>query len=445
MGRDDGVGTKRGEGPRAEGTAQSAPASWVRGMMWVPSLYFVQGLPYAIVNNVVPAMYKNLGVGNTEITFWTSWLSSIWAFKPLWSSLVETMGTKRRWVLVMQAAMGPVLALTALALPLPQVLTLTIVLLFALAFLSATHDIAADGLYMLGLDQSQQAAFVGVRSFFWRMALLGGEGGLVYLSGRLAHQMAPVQAWSVTIGCAGAVFVLTTALHLVSLPTPAEDQPKPGGNLALQSAEVWSTFFSKPNIVSAIFFLVFYRFAENQLVRLITPFLLDPREAGGLGLTNEELGFAKGTVGVILLMTGGILGGLSISRFGLKACLWPMVAIIHLPDLVFVYLSWMQPESYLLICALVGVEQFGYGFGFTAYMMFMIMLADGQHKTAHYAIGTGIMALSVTLTGMLTGWLQARIGYPWFFAWVMLATIPGVIVAAMVHIPADFGRAQSKQ
>jgi PAT family beta-lactamase induction signal transducer AmpG len=418
--------------------------TWLRGLAWVPSLYFVQGLPYAVVNNVAPAMLKNLQVGNAEITFWTSWMSSVWAFKPLWSSLVDTTGTKRRWVLMMQAAMGPILALVALALPTPFFLEATIALLFVLAFLSATHDIAADGLYMLGLDQRQQAAFVGVRSFFWRMALLGGEGGLVYLSGYFAHQMDPTRAWAYTLGAASLVFVVAAGLHLGALPVPAGDRPSTsaGGQLARESVEVWRSFFRKPNIVQAVLFLVFYRFAENQLVRLITPFLLDDRADGGLGLTNEALGFAKGTVGVIALMVGGILGGLAISRWGLRACLWPMVAIIHLPDLVFVYLSWVQPTSYPLICALIGVEQFGYGFGFTAYMMFMILLADGEHKTAHYAIGTGIMALSVTLTGMLTGWLQERIGYPMFFAWVVLATIPGVIVAAIVHIPPEFGRAQ---
>ena len=430
------------KGPWTEGATPGNTNPWLRGLAWVPSLYFIQGLPYAVVNNVVPAMYKNLGASNAEITFWTSWMSSVWAFKPLWSSIIETLGTKRRWVLAMQAAMGPMLALVALVLPLPNFLELSVAILFALAFLSATHDIAADGLYMLGLDPQQQSAFVGVRSFFWRMALLSGEGGLVYLSGALTHDMDPVRAWSITLGVAASVFFLSTALHLLALPTPASDQAKTGSNLAAQSADVWMSFFRKPRIIEAILFLVFYRFAENQLVRLITPFLLDARDKGGLGLSNEELGFAKGTIGVIMLMLGGILGGLSISRWGLKACLWPMVAIIHLPDLVFVYLSWIQPTNYPLICGLIGVEQFGYGFGFTAYMMFMILLADGEHKTAHYAIGTGIMALSVTLTGMLTGFLQERIGYPWFFAWVVLATIPGAIVAALVQIPADFGKAK---
>jgi MFS transporter, PAT family, beta-lactamase induction signal transducer AmpG len=205
--------------------------------------------------------------------------------------------------------------------------------------------------------------------------------------------------------------------------------------------ETFASFFRKEGIVAAVLFILFYRFAENQLVKLIAPFLLDPRAEGGLGLTNEQYGFAKGTVGVLALVIGGLLGGASISRWGLRACLWPMVAIMHLPDLVFVYLSWALPTSYPLIVALVGVEQFGYGFGFTAYMMFLIRLADGPYKTAHYAIATGLMALSVTLTGMFTGALQERIGYQWFFLWVVVSIVPGVIVAAMVKIEPGFGKA----
>lgn len=423
---------------------EGARTGWLRGLSWVPSLYYVQGLPYAIVNNVALAMYKNLGVGNAEITFWVSWLSFIWAIKPLWGSFVDSVSTKRWWVLAMQALMGPTLALIALALPTPASFNLTIALFFVLAFTSATHDIAADGLYMLGLEEREQAALVGVRSFFWRVALLSGEGGLVYLSGVLAHQVDPVTAWSRTLFVAAVVFLVATALHFVSLPHAPSDIPKVAdGGLAMASVEVWRSFFRKKNIGAGILFLVFYRFAENQLMRLIVPFLLDPRTEGGLGLTNEQLGLAKGTIGVIAMMIGGILGGLTIARFGLKKSLWPMVAIIHLPDLVFVYLSWVQPTDYSLVCALIGIEQFGYGYGFTAYMMFMILLADGEHKTAHYAIGTGIMALSVTLTGMFTGALQEAVGYPWFFAWVALSTIPGVFVAWLVRIPPDFGRSRA--
>lgn len=436
-----------GEGARSDGaTTSAAPADggWLRGFAWVPSLYFVQGLPYAVVNNVAPVVYKNLGVGNAEMTFWVSWMSSVWAFKALWSPFVDTVSTKRTWVLAMQALMGPTLAVSALALGTPSYFEVTIALFFVLAFLSATHDIAADGLYMLGLPQGLQSAFVGVRSTFWRLALMSGEGGLVYLSGRFAHTMAPAAAWTYTLGIAGAVFVAATLLHVVALPRPADDRPA-SADVVRGSADAFASFFRKPGIVAGIAFLVFYRFAENQLVKLIVPFLLDPRESGGLGLTNEELGFAKGTVGVLALIVGGILGGLAVSRWGLRRCLWPMVAIMHLPDLVFVYLSAVQPTSYPLVVALIGVEQFGYGFGFQAYMMFMILLAQGPNKTAHYAIGTGIMALSVTLTGMFTGALQERIGYQAFFLWVLVSIVPGLLVAWWVDIPRGFGASKPQE
>lgn len=422
----------------SETTGERAGRPWA----WVPTLYFVQGLPYALVNNVAPVLYKNLGVGNAQITFWTSWISFLWTLKPLWSPVVDARSTKRRWVVACQVVLAPLIALVALALPLSAFFQATIVLLFGIAFVSATHDIAADGLYMLGLSQGQQSGFVGVRSAFWRLALLSSEGGLVWLSGRLAHTFAPDTAWAWTLLAAAVVLAVSAAWHFFALPVSSEDRARGEGQGLAFGVETFAAFFRKDGIVAAVGFILFYRFAENQLVKLIAPFLLDPRADGGLGLTNEQYGFAKGTVGVLALVIGGLLGGASISRWGLRACLWPMVAIMHLPDLVFVYLSWVQPESYGLICALIGVEQFGYGFGFTAYMMYLIRLAEGPYKTAHYAIATGLMALSVTLTGMFTGALQEAIGYRWFFLWVVVSIVPGVIVAALVRVEPEFGKAQ---
>lgn len=409
--------------------------------LWVPSLYFVQGLPYALVNNVAPVLYKNLGVGNAAITFWTSWISFLWTLKPLWSPAIDARSTKRRWVLLTQAVLAPLIALVGLALPLPAYFQITIVLLFVVAFVSATHDIAADGLYMLGLSQGEQSGFVGVRSAFWRLALLSAEGGLVWISGRLAHTMAPGAAWTWTLVVAATVLAVSVAWHALALPVSAEDRARGEGQGLQFGAETFRTFFAKPDILASISFILFYRFAENQLVKLIAPFLLDPRDAGGLGLTNEQYGLAKGTIGVVALVVGGLLGGAAISRWGLKACLWPMVAIMHTPDLVFVYLAWAQPSNYPLITALIGVEQFGYGFGFTAYMMYLIRMAEGPYKTAHYAIATGLMALSVFATGTFTGALQEAIGYRWFFLWVVLSIIPGILVAAAVRIEPEFGKA----
>lgn len=412
---------------------------------WVPSLYFAQGVPYVMVVTVSTVLFQRLGLGNTEIALYSSWLGIPWVIKPFWSPFVELFGTKRRWVLALQGAMGVLLGLVAFALPTPFWLQATLALFFVAAFASATHDIAADGLYMLALPQHSQAAYAGVRSTFYRLAMIAGDGQLVILAGYLERRLGDRhEAWAVTMGVVGGLLVAAFLLHLLVLPAPPSDRPAPrDSGLFRAFFEAFAAFFRKPGILRILAFLLLYRFAEAQLVKLIAPFLLDPRSEGGLGLTPEAVGWAKGTFGVAALMLGGILGGLAISRHGLRAWLWPMVAILHLPDLVFVALATFQPESFALICAAIVVEQFGYGFGFTAYMLYMIHVAEGGHRTAHYAIGTGFMALGVMLPGMWSGWLQEQLGYPLFFGWVMLATIPGFLVAALVQIPPGFGRKET--
>jgi len=433
--------------------------SAVRPWLWVPTLYFIQGLPYSIVNKVTPVLYKDLGASNAEITFWVSWLSVLWAFKAFWSPLVDKVSTKRRWVVVMQAVMGPTLGLLAFTLPTPVFVQASLALFFVLAFSSATYDVAADGFYMLGLRTEQQAAFVGVRSTFWRAGLIAAESGMVMAAGYLMAHTTPTSAWSLTLGGSALVFVAATAFHAWTLPRPPDDQPAPGGPLGdtattpddapthtwfSDGAREWMRvvvpFFRKRGAFEAILFIFFFRFAENMMLSLVAPFMKDPVAAGGLGLDNVQFGFAKGFVGVLALLLGGVLGGLAISRHGLKAWLWPMVAILHLPDVVFLYLSWVQPQSFPLICGLVGLEQFGYGFGFTAYMMFLMRLASGPHKTAHYAIATGLMALAVTVTTMWTGALQEQIGYRWFFVVVLVSVVPSTLVTALVKIEPEFGR-----
>jgi PAT family beta-lactamase induction signal transducer AmpG len=313
-----------------------------------------------------------------------------------------------------------------------------------MAFSSATHDIAADGFYMLGLRQHQQAAFVGVRSTFYRIAMIAGEGALVVLAGSLEQHLDELRiAWRITLFVVAAVFLAAFTYHLIILPRPAADTWRRGGprqDLAWEFFRVFVDFFRKDRIAVVVAFLLLYRLAEAQLVKLIYPFLLDERAVGGLGLDTSQVGLIKGTIGVVALLAGGILGGLAISRHGLRAWLWPMVIIMHLPDLAFVYLAYAQPTSYVLISAAVAVEQFGYGFGFTAYMLYMIMVAEGAHKTAHYAICTGIMALGMMLPGMSAGWIQEQVGYQHFFLWVIISTIPGFIVAALVKIDPEFGR-----
>jgi len=413
--------------------------------VWVPSLYFAQGIPYVVAMSVSVIMYKRLGISNTDIALYTSWLYLPWVIKPLWSPFVDMFSTKRFWVVSLQFVIGIALAMVAFALPTPSFFTYTIAIFWLMAFGSATHDIAADGYYMLALEQHQQAAFVGVRSTFYRIAMITGTGILVVLAGQIETSSGgniPL-AWSVTFGVLAGLFLLFFAYHRLILPYPTTDRP----TLSDATEGVWkeftrtfAQFFKRKNIVATLAFLLFYRFAEAQLVKLVSPFLLDARDKGGLGLTTSEVGIVYGTVGVIALTLGGLLGGWVVSKKGLKFWLWIMVFSIHLPDAMFVYLSQVQPDDLLLINIAVAIEQFGYGFGFTAYMLYMIIVAEGEHKTAHYAICTGFMALGMMVPGMFSGMIQEAIGYKSFFIWVILATTPGFLVAMMVKIDPQFGK-----
>jgi PAT family beta-lactamase induction signal transducer AmpG len=410
---------------------------------WVPSLYLAEGMPYVVVMTVSVIMYKKLGISNTDIALYTSWLYLPWVIKPLWSPLVDLLRTKRFWIVAMQLIIGASLAGVALTIPLPAFFQYTIAVFWLMAFSSATHDIAADGFYMLGLEEHQQAAFVGVRSTFYRIAMISGQGLLVILAGYIENHGGIRFAWSAAFGILSFLFVLFFLYHKFMLPYPASDKAVIADRSKGFFEEFFRTFvlfFKKKNIFVILFFLLFYRFAEAQLVKLVSPFLLDAREKGGLGLSTSEVGFVYGTIGILALTAGGLLGGYLISRRGLRWWLWPMVIIMHTPDLAFVYLSQVQPTNFFLINLAVACEQFGYGFGFTAYMLYMIMISEGDHKTAHYAICTGFMALGMMFAGMFSGALQELIGYPNFFLWVVASTIPGFLAAALVKIDPEFGR-----
>jgi PAT family beta-lactamase induction signal transducer AmpG len=410
---------------------------------WVPSLYFAEGIPYVIVMTVSVIMYKKLGISNTDIALYTSWLYLPWAIKPLWSPFVDMFFTKRLWVVTTQLLISVALVGVAFTISMSSFLVLTLTIFALMAFSSATHDIAADGFYMLGLNEPQQAAFVGIRSTFYRIAMIAGQGALVVLAGTLEPRIGIPQAWSVTFLVVAAMFAVLCLYHRFILPYPTsdrstlEDQSK---GMLSEFIRTFVIFFKRKDIIATLLFLLFYRFAEAQLVKLVSPFLLDPRDKGGLGLTTSEVGIVYGTIGIIALTAGGLLGGYVISKKGLRRWLWPMVIIMHTPDLMFVYLSHFQPTNLLFINIAVALEQFGYGFGFTAYAMYMIYISQGEHKTAHFAICTGIMALGMMLPGMMSGKIQELIGYQHFFLWVMISTIPGFIVAALVKIDPRFGR-----
>ena len=563
---------------------------------WIPSLYFAQGIPYVTVMTIAVILYKRMGISNTDIALYTSWLYLPWVLKPLWSPFIDILKTKRWWIVSMQMLIGAGLAGVAFCIPVPFFFQATLAFFWLLAFSSATHDIAADGFYMLALDSHEQSLYVGIRNTFYRIAMITGQGLLIMLAGTLelhtgntpvdfnvrtvpgtpvsssnttdngdfiispATLILPVTAekqndsitflaktanvenrftpnenypeyrppsekegtigvikirlkekprdgkkvilntsfrngdksiqiisgerlvfdennwgkeaciiiqadpklekestasfrgtagniplaWSITFFVLSGAFIMLCLYHKYALPHPAGD--KATSNIHTAKA-IWKefirtfvSFFKKKEIATGLFFMLTFRLSESQLLKLASPFMLDPREAGGLGLTTGEVGLVYGTVGVLALTIGGIMGGIAASRQGLKFWLWPMTLAITLPNLVYVYLSYVQPDSLILINSAVAIEQFGYGFGFTAYMLYMISFADGEHKTAHYAICTAFMALGMMLPGMISGWLQDLIGYRHFFIWVMLCTLPAYFSVALLKINPKFGK-----
>ncbi|KAA3620229.1 MAG: MFS transporter [Calditrichaeota bacterium] len=614
------------------------PSTKKNPWLWVPSLYYAEGLPYVLVMIVSVIMYKRLGVSNTDIALYTSWLYLPWTIKPLWSPIVDALRTKRFWIISMQLIIGAGLGGIALTIPADAYFKLTLGFFWLLAFSSATHDIAADGFYMLGLSDHDQAWFVGIRSTFYRLAMITGQGLLIILAGFIETTTGPVPAeftftvnpgvqqermvqpdsfrivlqsneigiqnypekievptdlmdknkvdslvsfaqnwnenhgftvteeasinggtqkrhepswfakivtqplenflrsnwgksaqktartaevgraqlvylhlsnepppdeeiivnfsrasgdksiaiiegsrfiitrenwqkpcltviqldpklqtassarfiarggnirlsWIVTFLVLGALFIFFLIYHKFMLPFPASDKSSGQGSTIFGEFFItFASFFKKKGIWSILAFLLFYRFAEAQLAKLAAPFLLDVQDAGGLALTTGQLGFVYGTVGVLCLVFGGLLGGFLAARHGLKYWLWWMVLAINIPNAVYIYLSQAMPQDLFVINVAVALEQFGYGFGFTAYMLYMIYAADGEHKTAHFAICTGFMALGMMLPGMLSGWLQDIIGYENFFIWVVIATIPSFIATKFIPIDADFGR-----
>lgn len=411
---------------------------------WIPSLYFAEALPYVAVMTISVIMYKRLGISNTDIALYTSWLYLPWVIKPFWSPFVDLLKTKRWWVVAMQFLIGAGLAGIAFTIPMDHFFQVTLAVFWLVAFSSATHDIAADGFYMLALDSHDQAFYVGIRSIFYRIATIAGQGLLVMLAGALENSTGKIPfAWSITFLILAGLFIGLCLYHKYILPVPKSDKAAVAVTASTIFKEFFATFvsfFRKKQALVAILFMLFYRFPEAQLVKLVTPFLIDPREVGGLGLSTSEIGLVYGTIGIIGLTLGGIIGGIVASHGGLKKWLWPMALAITLPDLVFIYLSSALPESLLIINVCVFIEQFGYGFGFTAYMLYLIYFSDGEHKTAHYAICTAFMALGMMLPGMIAGWLQEQLGYVDFFWWVMGCCLITLAVTAFLKIDPAFGR-----
>jgi PAT family beta-lactamase induction signal transducer AmpG len=424
---------------------------------WIPVLNFASGFPYVIIISVSVLMYKNLGISNEEIGLYTSLLYLPWVVKPLWSPFIDLHGTKRNWFLSMQLFISIAFLIVGFIIPTTNFFILSLAVFWVAAFASASNDVASDGFYMLALEKEQQSFFLGIRSTFYRASMLTGNGLIILLAGYLEHRYGDNQkAWSYTMIFVGLVMTLLTVYNYFT--TPKSELPIFVGKTEEKNfATVFASFFKKKQIGLILAFILLFRLGESQLLKMLTPFLVDKTNVGGLGLETEDVGIIYGTFGLIALTVGGILGGIAISKHGLTKWFLPMILIMHLPIIGFILLAHFQPEYLLYIhfdlkyfvvdyalnayaCMVVIIEQFGYGFGFAAFMMYLIYVADGESKTSHYSIATGFMALGMMLPGMLSGFIQEYLGYGNFFIWVFLATIPGLILSRFLIFPKDFGK-----
>lgn len=413
---------------------------------WIPTLYFAQGLPYVAVMTLSVIMYKRLDISNTDIALYTGWLYLPWVIKPFWSPFVDIISTKRRWTIAMQWLIAVGFAGIAFTLPTSLFFQLTLAIFWLVAFTSATHDIAADGYYMLALTEHEQSLYVGIRSTFYRIATVISQGALVIVAGQLEESTGDIPvSWAIVFGIMSTLFLGFAIYHSWALPKVERPAPEPQrkGEIWREFINVFVAFFRKKQVVTAIIFMLLYRLPEAQLVKLINPFLLDPVSTGGLGLSTSEVGIVYGTVGIIGLTIGGIIGGIVAAIGGLRKWLKPMAWSMSLTCLTFVYLSFATEPSLLSIIICVFIEQFGYGFGFTAYMLYLIYFSEGKHRTAHYSICTGFMALGMMLPGMAAGWIQETIGYRSFFIWTMLCCVATIGVTYLLKVDPAFGKRES--
>ena len=420
--------------------------------LWIPTLYFAEGIPYFIVNNISVVMFKNMGMPNGMLALYTSLLYLPWVIKPLWSPFVDIIRSKRWWIISMQVLMSAAMFMLPFFLPQATgeaikdtpLFFVTLSLFWITAFASATHDIAADGFYMLGLDSGTQSEFVGIRSTFYRLSSIFGQGVLVALAGMVETRTGDVHhAWKLTLALSAMIFSVITLYHTWSLPRPSADRMSSdmtAKEIFIDFGRTFVTFFRKRNVLIAMLFMLLYRLPEAFLVKMMNPFLLDAVPDGGLGLSTEAVGVIYGTVGVGALTAGGIIGGIAASRWGLKKSLWPMAAALTLPCLSFVFLAAFQPSDMWVTGACVALDQFGYGFGFTAYMLYLIYFSEGEFKTAHYSLCTAFMALSMMIPGMFAGYLQESLGYTSFFGFVMICCLVTVSVTFLVKVDPEYGK-----
>ena len=402
---------------------------------WVPTLYLVEGLPYAIVNTIALAVFKDMGVDNGTLGPLTTLISLPWLIKPLWSPFMDIFRSKRWWILLTQFTMVAVLAVIAFCLPFCT-MTVLLVLFVLVAFASATHDISADGYYMLALDRQRQSSFVGIRNTFYRGGLVLGQGLLVMLGGVLQRRSGDVpRSWGTVLLISAVLLAVISVYHFFRLPKADEDLDRRDSRTSRQIwaefGESFRSFFSKTGVWWAIAFMLLFRLPEALSLNLLYPFFKDGAEVGGLGAGTEMYGLVYGTFGVVALLLGGILGGLYASRAGLRRAMWPMALSLALPCAVYLLMAIFKPVSVWTIGSLIVLDQFGYGFGFTAYTLFMMQFVDGPLKTSHYAICTAFMWLSMKLPALVAGYLQQWLGYTGFFTLVMVSCL-GTFLAAVI-------------
>lgn len=431
--------------------------------LWVPTLYFLEGIPYFLVNNISMVMFNQMGVPNGEMSFFTTLLYFPWALKFLWAPFVDLIKTKRWWFLTMQFLMLGLAVLTIFSIPHPspeviaamgtevKLFTGVLIAFIIMAFASATHDIAADGFYMLALTSGVQAEMIGWRSVFYRLSNVFCNSALIAIPGiiydwtiKQGEANMPM-AWQVTMVITAVIFAIMAVWHVFFTPRPDTDRPNAettAKDIVTGFGKAFATYFTKPALWVAIAFMLLYRLPEGFLMKMIYPFLLGARDTGGLGMTMQELGVVYGAIGVIFLLLGGILGGYYISKVGLKKAFWWMALAMTLPCLSFVYLSMFLPTNMVYIAIAIAIEQFGYGFGFTAYMMYMMFFSEGEFKTSHYAICTSFMALSMILPGLVAGYIQEAIGYQHFFWMVIACSVATFTVTFLARriVDANYGK-----
>ncbi len=408
--------------------------------LYIPTLYFAESLPYNIVNAVSVVMYKSMGVSNVTIGL-TSYLYLPWVIKMFWAPMVDIHGTKRAWLRHMQLLMSVALGVLAVGIFSPHYLTISLVIFTVVAFLSATHDIATDGFYMLAMSRERQAFYVGIRSLFYRLGTIFATGYLVVMAGNLEKSTGDIPgAWSTILWISAGIFFALFLFHTFYLPKPGLDagsaRPRRDSK-GPPFLDVFKSYFQQPKIMPIVLFILLYRLGEAMVVKMLVPFMKDKPEVGGLGVDTATVGYVYGTVGILSLVIGGILGGWLISRFGLKKCIWPMAIALNTPDLGYIYLAKTAEPALNAIYAVVALEQFGYGLGFTAFMVFLMYTSKGAYQTAHYAISTGLMALGMMIPGMISGVIQERLGYETFFITILVISIPGMLVIPFLPIEPD--------